>query len=226
MLPNNTIKLFLQCLLLFLLLGTKQATAKSLADFSQEKNNIKLTLHHLSQAQTRKLFNCYNPIKIVRLTSHYQALEITIENKTAEEYVLDRNNIGLHLEDTLIVKSKIKTNPAIIPIFAALASSAILISGIGFAVIPSIIAGTALGVTTLNLNMQQSNKFSTKNIRTKVLDMHHPSLIASFSKLQKIIFVTPKQLKNNFTIALESLHDGQKIVFDISLKKHPTKNFS
>lgn len=216
---KHTVALFCQCTLLFLLLGINQISAKALADFSQEKNNVKLTVHQLSQAQMRKLFNCYNPVKIVRLTSHYKALEITIENKTEQEYVLDRNNIGLQLEDNLIVKHKIKTNPAIIPIFTALASSAVLISGIGFAVIPSIIAGTVLGITTLNLNTKQSNKFSTKNIRTKVLNTQHPSFIASFSKIKKIIFVTSKQLKNNFQITLEPIHDGQKVFFDISLKK-------
>lgn len=216
---RNRIKTIFLSILLLVCANTKISARKDCTDFSQENKNIKLTVHQLSLAQMRKLFNCYNPVKIVRLTSHYQALEITIENRTPQEYVLDQNNIGLKLESNLIVKRKIKTNPVLIPILTTIASSAILVAGIGFAVIPSIIAGTALGVTTLNLNMHQSNKISTKSIRNKVLDTQHPTLIENFSKTKKIIFVASKNMKLNFPIIIESLHDKQKITFDISLKK-------
>jgi hypothetical protein len=206
-------------LVLLLNILTATCAAKHFADFSHEQSNIKLAVHQLSNAEMIKLFNCYNPIKIVRLTSYYYALEITIENRTEKEYVLAQSNIGLNLENNLVIKSKVKTNPLIIPLLATLGASTLLISGIGFAVVPSLIASTVIGVTTLNLNMQQSNKVSLKNIRNKMLDAQHPAFIASFSITRKIIFVASKNLRRKFFITLESLDGSQKITFDIMLKK-------
>lgn len=218
----NKIK-HLGALLFVISIGLTQCSAKSYSDFSQEKNNIKLSVHPLSAAEMRTLFNCYNPVKILGLTSYYQALEITVENRTAQEYLLAQSNIDIKIENSLVIKRKVTTNPVIIPIVTAIASTAILISGIGFAVLPSVIFGTALGVTTLNINMQQSNKFSVENIRTKVLDPQHPALIASFSKTKKIIFVTQKNIKNQLTISLESLDCVNKIPFEIMLKGGKSK---
>ena len=194
--------------------------------FSQEKNNINVCVRLLTKADMRVLFNCYNPIKIVRLTNHYKAFEITIENKTEQEYVLAHENIDLKLENTLVIKSKVKANPILIPFFTGIAITALLVSGIGLATLPSVIAGMAIGVTALNLNMQKSNKFSTKNIQTKVLDAYHATLIPSYSKIQKIVFVSAKNAKNRFAIALESLGASpldltQKISFDVVLTNKP-----
>jgi len=187
------------------------------SNFSQEKNNIKIYVRQLTKTNMRQLFNCYNPIKIVRLTNHYKALEITIENKTSQDYVLERNNINLKLENKLIITSKIKTSPILIPIVTGIVITTLLISGLGLATLPSVIAGTTIGVTTLNLNMHKSNTISTKNIQTKVLDMQHPTLIPSYSKIQNIIFVTTKNTKNNFTLSLESLDSTQKTTFNIKI---------
>ncbi len=198
---------------------TTVCQGKTFYDFSQEKNDIKLSVHALSNTEMRTLFNCYNPVKITRLTSYYKAIEITVENRTAQEYLLAQNNIELQLENTLIIKRKVITNPIIVPTITTLATSAALILGIGFAAIPSVFFSAALGITTLNLNMQQSNNFSIKNIRTKVLDAQHPALLPSFSKIQKIVFVASKNMRKQFPISLESIDRSQKISFEISLKK-------
>ena len=185
--------------------------------FSQEKNNVSISVRSLSKDDIQILFNSYNPIKAMRLNKQYKVLEVTIENKTAQEYVLEQSNIDLKLENTLIIKAKVKANPFIVPVVTVASVITLLIVGLGVAVLPSVVAGATIGVTTLNLNMEKSNKISTKNIQTKTLDAHHPTLIPSYSKIQKVIFVSAKNAKDCFTITLESLDSTEKLPFDVNL---------
>jgi hypothetical protein len=195
----------------------QQCIAKNNTDFVQNKNNITMRIHQLSGTEMRKLLNSYNPIKITRFISGYYALEIMIENQTAREYVLAQNNINLDLTNNVTIQQKIKTSPIIFPFFTALTSSLLLISGIGFAIVPSVIVGLTLGITALNLNTQKTNNFSIKYIRNKMINACHPTLIAEFSKIQKIIFIKTKNMKNRFSITLESLDGKKKQRFNVLL---------
>ncbi len=206
-------------ILLSLALTSATSARPKSCSFSQEKNNISLSLYQLTTKEMVRLFNCYNPVKIVRLSNQYKAFEITIANKTAHDYVLDPANIDAPIENKLIVTSKVKTNPLLLPIFTSIASIALMVSGIGLAVVPSVIAGTALGVTTLNLNMQKSNKISTKNIYSKVLDAYHPALIPCFSTIKKIIFTKTNRTKKTFPLTLETVDGTQRTTFEVEIKK-------
>ena len=210
-------KILFFCLSITFFLQAKKPTPH----FSQEKNNVSISVRSLDKNDIQTLFNCHNPIKAMRLNKQYKALEITIENKTEQEYVLEQSNIDLKLENTLVIKSKVKANPFIVPVVTVASVITLLIVGLGVAVLPSVFAGATIGVTTLNLNMGKSNKISTKRIQTKTLDTNHPTLIPSYSKIQKVIFVAAKNAKECFAITLESLGSTQKTQFDINLANKP-----
>ena len=198
----------------FVGLGAKKSTF----DFSQDKENISLSVRSLSVSEMRQVFNCYNPIKIVRLTSLYHGLEVKIENRTVQDLVLAHENISLPVENTLEIKDHANTNPVMLPILALLGATSLLAFGAGFAIVPSVVVGATIGVTALNLNTDGSNKTTAKNMRNSVLDQTHPTLIPSFSKIQKIIFVREKEITASFSLALESLGGDQKNIFEIHSK--------
>lgn len=186
---------------------------------SQEKNNIRATIKALTKTELKTLLNCYNPLKISRLSKQYKIFELSIENKNEQEYVLEPSSINLKLEKKLALTSKFKSNPIIVPAATFATTTTLFILGLGFAVLPSVIAGATIGITSLNIDMQKSNTISTKNIQTKMLDAQHPLLIPSFSKIQKVIFVLAKNNPNNLTITIESLDAQQKFNFDFPLTK-------
>jgi hypothetical protein len=206
-------------LLMLLICGFESSSAKkSTFEFSQEKDSINLSVRSLSISEMRQVFNCYNPIKIVRLTSLYHGLEVIIENKTAQDLVLAYENISLPVENTLEIKYHAKTNPVMLPVLALLGATSLLAFGAGFAIVPSVVVGATIGVTALNLNTEGSNKVTIENMRNSVLNRTHPTLIPSFSKVQKIVFIKEKDIKDHFSLGLETLDESQKNVFKIKAK--------
>lgn len=214
------IKTFYVPMLVFFVMGgpTVLVASAKKTGFFEERSEISLGVRFLSSSEARNLFKCYNPVKIIHLTHYYKILEITVENKTDQDFVLAQNNIDLKLEHSLVIREKIKNNPVLVPFFTTVGVTALLISGIGFAVVPSVIAGLTCGVTALNVSMHSSSHISTETIRNKVLDPVHPVAIPSFSKMQKIVFVAAKNVKNNFVVTLESIDGMQKEAFLVMMQ--------
>jgi hypothetical protein len=205
--------------LLWLCLSCSGLSAKKsmpLFKSSQEKNDVKLSIRSLSNSEKRQIFNCYSHAKMSRLTREYHGLEISIENKTKTDLVLSKEKISLPVESNLIIKEPAAINPMLIPVLTLLAATSLLAFGIGFAMVPSVVLGGAIGITALNLNTQGSSKASIKKIRSSSLDVTHPTLIPSFSKIQKLVFIKEKDIQKTFNLSLESIDGSQKILFEVN----------
>ncbi|KKQ49391.1 MAG: hypothetical protein US69_C0006G0033 [candidate division TM6 bacterium GW2011_GWF2_38_10] len=160
-----------------------------------------MVIRPLHSHEIKKKLHCHNPIKLSSITMHYAALEITITNKSSTPLIIDKNTIGLPIQNTLRFQKKMSTTPLIIPLLTTLASTALLITGIGFATIPSIIAGTTLGITALNVGTTQKNTIHLKKIEQHLLDDVHPTEIAQFQQCKKILFIPRKKLKKEFIVS-------------------------
>ena len=185
-------------MLLFIFVNTCSLYAKKYHLFTYEAEDIILTIRPLHSREIKKKLHCHNPIKLSSITMHYVALEITITNKSSTPLVIDKNTIGLPIQHTLRFQKKMSTTPLIIPLLTTLASTALLITGIGFATIPSIIAGTTLGITALNVGSTQKNTIHLKKIEQHLFDDVHPTEISPFQPCQKILFIPRKKLKKEF----------------------------
>lgn len=197
---NKTNNPFL-ILLLFILATICTLSAKKYNLFTHEAEDIILIIRPLHSHEIKKKLHCHNPIKLSSITMHYVALEITITNKSSAPIIIDKNTLGIPIQNTLRFQKKMSTTPLIIPLLTTLASTALLITGIGFATIPSIIAGTTLGITALNIGSTQKNTIHLKKIEQHLFDDIHPTEIAPFQQCKKILFVPRKKLKKEFIIS-------------------------
>lgn len=161
-------------------------------------------IQKLSTKRIRKIFHCDNPVKILMIHKNYQALNITIKNKSHHDMILDPKDITLPITQQLSFKRKVTMSPLLIPLIVGIGSAALLCSGLGFATIPSAIAGTTFGVTALNTQTGASNKISIKNIQRYLLDERHPTLIAKSTILKKIIFIPRRKFKKTFDLTLRT----------------------
>lgn len=203
-------------IVLFSLSFSSLSAKKVVFNSSQEKDSTKLTVRSLSKSEKRQIFNCYSFAKMVRLSQQYHGLEIIVENKTNQDLVLAKEKIGLPVENNVIIKDPAKISPMLLPILTLLTATSLLAFGIGFALVPSVVLGAAIGVTALNLNTQGSSKSTVQKMRKANLDTTHPTLIPSFSKIQKIVFVKEKDTKKSFNLTLETVDGKQKISFEIN----------
>ncbi len=192
-------------------------TTKQPEIFTQEKNGFLLALKKLTTQEARAHFYSINPMNNIRITNRYDVLELIIENHTKQDAFLNPRNIDLPIEDPLTIKRKLKTHTIIIPILAGIATTALLIAGIGFATLPSIVAGVITGTAVSTTDLQPIPKISHANIRNKLMDTIHPTTIPAYQQVDFFLFINKQNFKKSFSITITNMQNKLPIDFFVTL---------
>lgn len=184
---------------------------------TQEKNGFFLSIKKLTPQEAKANFYSINPMNNIRITNRYDVLELIIENHTDKDVFLNPQNIDLPIEDPLTIKRKLKSHTIFIPIFAGLATTALLIAGIGFATLPSIVAGIITGTAVSTTDLQPIPKISHANTRNKLMDTIHPTTIQAYQQIDFFLFINKKNFKKSFSIKLTNEQNKAMIDFFVSI---------
>jgi len=173
----------------------------------------------MKKNELNKAFSSTNPFNNLRIRTEYKAIEIIIKNRTPQEYRLDTKDISIPIANPYKIKKKLSTSRVFIPIILATAASVVLIFGLGYVTIPSLIIGSTVGLASETfINTQTTNKNLIKNLRSKSIDPIHPIMIAPCSTIKKIIFVRKKKVKKILSVTLKRITDSSTLTFDMVLK--------
>jgi hypothetical protein len=179
-------------------------SAKTNKIFNQEKDGIKISAKILSSKEILKLFLGINIVNDVYLCATYKVLEFDIENKTPNNFLFSRKGLDVPIENSIKIKKMLTPPRILLPLFSGLAISLTLICGIGFAYVPSVIAGIITSISCATINPSSINTITLSNIHNECLDIQHPTLVESFSKIKKIVFIKKKFLKKSINLNLQN----------------------
>ena len=157
-------------------------------------DDLLISIKKLNTPEKRQFFSCLNPIKSRHLTTKYTLFELTIKNKSNEEYILNGQNTGLTLMSPERISQRVSINRSWIPIALTTACAVMLSSVFYIAYVPCIAISITLGASAVTFNPNTISHNNQIKMLSSVFDTQHELIIPSCSTIQK--FITVRTRKN------------------------------
>jgi hypothetical protein len=127
----------------------------------------------------------------------YQPIQVTVENNTAESYVLSRDGISLPSASGKKVAMSISKKAFPRSIALKIAS---------FFFMPMMIPSTLDGIYTLKNHMQMRKDYSAKGVKDE------DEKIAPYSTFHRVVFVPNKEMRETLTVTLLAEDDKKDAI--------------
>lgn len=161
-------------------------------EFLAEEDHVKLSIKPLTAEESKKY------LKKDLLDKGYQPVEVTIENGSSDPYSFSPNSVSLPLIEGKSIAKKLFRS-------AIPRSICFRIAGLFFW--PISIPGTIDGVLTNKSYRKLKKQLQSKSVREEV--------IAPYSSVHRIFFVSSKDCEGSFDVTLENQETLESRVFHV-----------
>lgn len=170
----------------------KKSNKKMVFSTTQEQGGLNVQASVLNHQQIKKHAASINPAYNVSVASKYKVIQLSFENKTPYDYIFYPEKMDITYERPQKIRKALRTNIGYFPILAGIGFATLLVGVIGFAYVPSVIAGFVVGVSTSVIDTDAKNKRATHNLQNRALDQH-PVAISSCQTVTKLVFIEKKK---------------------------------
>ncbi len=184
----------------------------------QKNPDLTIVSRVLSNKEFNSNFRGFNYFQNRNVRNKYRAIKIDINNQTNKEYLLEKDGVGLQLENPLKISRKLKTNFAFAPLVAGLASGALFVLTLGLAVIPSVVAASTIAASTNFIPVEKGNNNVVSSISSRSHDLIHGVLVPAKGMVSRMFFIKKENFKNFFDLKLFELHNKNYLKFFIECK--------